>query len=475
MAFRVNTNVAAMNTLRYLGNTNSSLQTSMQRLSSGMRINSGADDPAGLQISEGFRAQLSGIDQALRNTSDASNYAKTAEGALSEMNTLLQDARSLALANSNDATLTADQKQANQNQLNSILTSINRISTDTQYGTKKLLDGSAGVTATLTDTSKVAGLSIAGNLGGTALTADSTLSVQVTTAAAQANLAGKTITSLATAVVTPGSFSINGVAFSITTQQNFGQVIDSINAQSSQTGVTASINGTAIKFTANKYGAAGNNIQIVDTGGVVLSAAGTSNLASGADAVATVTAGSVSATFTGGTAAYGDDGLTLRDTSGNKFALTAGFAKATGGSATTIGQVKAGSANFQIGANANQSASVSISNMSAASLGLSGTSADIMTTANVSTTLAAIDSAITSVSKSRGDLGNFMRNVLDSNTRSLGVAKENLQAADSTIRDTDMASEMSKYTQTQILQQAGMSMLAQANSGASSILSLLRG
>lgn len=463
-----------MNALRYLGETNNSLATSMQRLSSGLRINSGADDPAGLQISEGFRAQLTGIDQALRNTSDASNYAKTAEGALSEVNKLLQDARSLALANSNDATLTADQKQANQNQLNSILTSIDRISSQTQYGTKKLLDGSAGVTTTVTDSSKVSGTFIAGNLGGTAITADSTLTVAVTTAAAQAVYTGRTITSLATAVVTAGNFSINGVSFTSTTSMNYGQVIDMINAKSAETGVTASYddaNSDVIKFTANKYGTAGNSIQIVDIS-QTLSTSSTATLSGGANAVATVTAGSVSATFTGGTTAYGDDGLTLRDSSGNKVSLTASFGDAVVGAAT-VGQIKAGSANFQIGANANQTASVKIQNMSSSSLGLG--SADIMTSGTLATTIANIDSAITTVSRSRGDLGNFMRNVLDSNTRSLGVAKENLQAADSTIRDTDMAEEMSKYTQQQILQQAGMSMLAQANSGASQILSLLRG
>ena len=136
-----------MGALRNLGLTSAEMQKSMTRLSTGLRINSAADDPAGLIVSEQFRAQITGIDQAVRNNQDATNYAKTAEGALNEVNKLLNDARALAVASGNGATLTDSQRQANQQQLNSIVNSINRISSQTSFGNKKLLDGSSGVTA----------------------------------------------------------------------------------------------------------------------------------------------------------------------------------------------------------------------------------------------------------------------------------------------------------------------------------------
>src|SRR5688572_5296913 len=145
MSFRVNTNVNAMNALRNVGMTGMGLSSSINKLSTGLRINSAADDPAGLIISENFRAQISGIDQAIRNNQDAVNYAKTAEGALDEVNRLLRDARTLAVAAGNAASMSEEQIQANQSQLNSIVQSITRIAGQTSYGTKKLLDGSAGV------------------------------------------------------------------------------------------------------------------------------------------------------------------------------------------------------------------------------------------------------------------------------------------------------------------------------------------
>ena len=112
MSFRINTNVLAMNTLRNLGNSGIEMEKAMTRLSTGLRINSAAEDPAGLIASEQFRAQLAGIDQAVRNNQDATNYAKTAEGALSEVNKLLNDARALAVASASGATLTDAQRQA---------------------------------------------------------------------------------------------------------------------------------------------------------------------------------------------------------------------------------------------------------------------------------------------------------------------------------------------------------------------------
>ncbi|MCE9558884.1 MAG: hypothetical protein K8R88_08025 [Armatimonadetes bacterium] len=482
MSFRVNTNISAMSALRSLGQNGSSMATAMARLSSGVRINSGADDPAGLQISEGFRSQITSMDQALRNNSDASNFAKTAEGALSEVNRLLNDARSLAIANSNDATLTVSQKQANQNQLTSILSSVDRISSNTSYGTKKLLDGSAGVQATITDSTKVQSFALGGTIGGTSITTGNTMTLNVTTAAVKATANGRnggavTVAAFGATAVgagNAGSFSVNGTTFTTTAATTNAEMVNMVNAKSAETGVTMDIymNGAnaTLRLTSNKFGTVGNAVNI-SSSSAAFSAVGSANLAGGVDAVATVDVlGGTPKNFT---AVPGTDGLTLGDSDGNRIVLTA--LGGTTVASSTVGQVQANSSQFQIGANAGQTTTLSLSSSSASSLGLTGTSADIMSVANSATTLAAIDTAINTVSGQRGSIGNFMRNVIDSNTRALGVAKENLEASDSSIRDTDMAAEMTKYTQLQVLQQAGLSMLAQANSSSSAVLSLLRG
>jgi len=470
----------AMNALRNVSMTNAEFGQSINRLSTGLRINSGADDPAGLQISEGFRAQISGIDQALRNNQDATNYAKTAEGALSEVNKLLRDARSLALANSNDATLTTTQKQANANQLTSILSSVDRISQNTQFGAKRILNGSAGVTATLTDATKVATLAIGGRIGAQDITASGGVSITVSAPAVQAKttvvqsrdlgaLAGSGAALIGAA--NAGSFAINGVNFTASAGMSNNQLRDMVNARSADTGVTTQIinnagNG-AFQFTANQFGTIGNAIQVTSSSTAAMAAAGTLTLSGGINAAATVTVGSLLAVNFD--TAAGDDGLTLKDVNGNTVKLTQ-----TGNTAgtSTVGQVLAGSAQFQIGGNANQTVNLSLASSSSTTLGLG--SLDIMSTASSATALAAIDTAIESVSASRGNIGNFMRNVLESNTRALGISRENLAATESTIRDVDVAAEMTAFTRYQILQQSGMAMLTQANQAPQAVLALLK-
>jgi len=489
MSLRINTNVSAMNAYRNVSQTTSEYSKSMTRLSTGLRINDAADDPAGLIISEKFRAQITGIQTAIQNSQDAVNYAKTAEGALGEVNTLLRDARSLAVASANTGTLTSAQIQANQNQLNSIISSINRIASTTQFGTKKLLDGSSGVNSSVTNSTALKSVAISGSLGGSAVVGDSAVAVNVTTAAAKAVLdaagmaenavaAADVGTYLATAVGAAGSFTINGETFNVSATDTWGGVIDKINQASGRTGVVADaeFGGGAgnIRLTSVGYGT-NAKINLADANGIILAAAGTASGA-GVNAVATVTAAtagaggtSLSATFTGG--ANGASGLELTDSAGNKVILTeAGNAVAT---YTGAAQLLVGNSQFQIGANAGQTASLSIGNFSAATLGIS--SLDLTSGSGASAALAAIDNAIDLVTKARGDIGSFQRNVLESNIRSLGIAKENLSATESTIRDTDVAQEMTNFTKLQILQQAGMSMLAQANTAPQSVLSLLKG
>ncbi len=480
MSFRVNTNVQAMNALRNLSSTNAEYSKSMTRLSTGLRINSAADDPAGLIISENFRAQITGIDQAVRNNQDALNYSKTAEGALDEVNRLLRDARSLAVASGNTGTLSSDQLQANQNQLNSIVNSINRIASTTQFGNKKLLDGSAGVSASVTSSANVSSMYFSGQFSSAALTTNSVVTLTVSTAATQASIAGATIYTNTSDTVAAGQLSINGYTFNTTSSTTIGDLINQINSVSSQTGVSADLtSGTGVSLRSSEYGTKGS-IVLSDASGI-LNTAGTAT-ATGTNAIASVTVdtngstagGLATVTFTGGRG--GQSGLVLSDNDGNTIKITPGASS----SATAVGYVSVGSAQFQVGANANQTANLSLGNFSASQLGsgavsgLNMSNLDITTAAGSTNALSVVDAAINQVAKSRGEMGSFQRNVLESNIRALGVAKENLSASESAIRDVDVASEMSSFTKLQILQQSGLSMLAQANSAPQSVLSLLR-
>jgi flagellin len=475
MSFRINSNISAMNALRNVGQTNTSFNQSITRLSTGLRINSAADDPAGLIISESFRAQLNGLDAAMRNSQDAVNYAKTAEGALDEMNRLLRDARGLAVASANTGTQSQSAIQANQTQLQSIAQSITRIAQQTQFGTKRLLDGSSGVSANSVAGNLVSQINLGGQFAGAAVTSNTSVVATLTQAATQATITADTVA--VGGLVGAGSFSINGVTFTSDATTTAQQVIDQINAAQGQTGVAASHNGTAIVLNSTAYGS-NARIDLTDANAVIRATAGFST-ASGVNALATVQVGTATALFT--SSQGGNDGLTLSDSDGNAIKLTAAGNVTASVQNATIGQVTVGSSQFQIGANAGQTTNLSLGNFAASQLGtgvvagLNLSNLDMTSATGANNAMKVIDAAIEQVSKSRGQIGSFQRNILESNIRSLGVARESLTATESTIRDTDVAAEMTTFSKLQILQQAGMSMLAQANQAPQAVLSLLQG
>jgi flagellin len=280
---------------------------------------------------------------------------------------------------------------------------------------------------------------------------------------------------------------INGVSFSVqagtTTLQSF---VDQINSQSSVTGVVAEIfqnanNDFRVRLRSTEYGA-NFSVNLNDQQANLLDGA-TSASATGVNAEARVTlstidGGEVFVTFTGGVS-RGDSGLRLTDAKGNVILLNeAGNDVAINDAA--VGRTTTGQLQFQIGANAGQVARFSINNMRSDKLGtgvVAGKSladVDVTKTGGAEEALKIIDAAIQQVSKLRGDMGAFQKNVLESNMRSLAVAKENLTATESAIRDTNFAEEISRFTKFQILQQAGMSVLGQANFAPQAVLQLIR-
>ncbi len=472
MSFRINNNIGAQRAFNSVSQTNYEIGKSMNRLSKGLRIADASDDPAGLISSELFRAQLSSMDQAMRNNNEALNYAKTAENGLGEMNKLLSDARSLAVASGNSATLTATQLSANQDQLNSIVSSINRIAGSVTYSGRKLLDGSAGVTTQVSNGSKVSGFSFGGTANTTTITQSGMITINQTVAATAATYTSTA--TLSTGVVTTGNVALNGVQFTLAAGSSLASVAAQFNAASGQTGVTAAVGTNNIVFTQTQTGT-NRSVNFTDQNGSLSTAANTQARAVGVDATATITVGGQSVLFTGGQ--QGADGLTLQDINGNKLNITSG-----GNTVNTqlLGQVVAADSTFQIGFERTTTANLALRNMSAGQLGsgvvsgLTVNNLDVTTSTGAQNALAVLDKAIDEVSQMRGRIGNFQRNVVETQQRSLSSMRENLANSESSIRDLDVAFEMTNYTKYQVMQQAGLSILGQANQQGQSVLSLLR-
>jgi flagellin len=472
MSFRINNNIGAQRAFNSVSSTNYEIGKSMNRLSKGLRIADASDDPAGLISSELFRAQLSSMDQAMRNNNEALNYAKTAENGLGEMNKLLSDARSLAVASGNSATLTATQLSANQDQLNSIVSSINRIAGSVTYSGRKLLDGSAGVTTQVSNGSKVSGFSFGGTANTTTITQSGMITINQTVAATAATYTSTS--TLSTGVVTTGNVALNGVQFTLAAGSSLASVAAQFNAASGQTGVTAAVGTNNIVFTQTQTGT-NRSVNFTDQDGSLSTAANTQARAVGVDATATISVGGQSVLFTGGQ--QGADGLTLQDINGNKLNITSG-----GNTVNTqlLGQVVAADSTFQIGFERTTTANLALRNMSAGQLGsgvvsgLTVNNLDVTTSTGAQNALAVLDKAIDEVSQMRGRIGNFQRNVVETQQRSLSSMRENLANSESSIRDLDVASEMTNYTKFQVMQQAGLSILGQANQQGQNVLSLLR-
>ena len=487
MSLRINTNTAAMTALRNLTNVTEEFARSIERLSSGLRINRGADDPAGLIISENLRAQLVGLAQATNNAQDAANLVKTAEGALDEIQNLLRTMRQLAVHAANTGVNDITAVMADQTQIRSALESINRIAEQTQFATKRLLDGSAGMSAQITDPARIAGIYI-GSIFNGAIVQSGSVTIQVTREATRARIDGSQVwTGLNTTLNNnAGTLVINGQSITLSSTDTVQTMINRINALTSVTGVSAQAslasNGYVVNLIQVNYGAnfridANQSTSILWTGGAA------NNSAQGIDAQVTVTVmtsvGATDATFTGGRSP-GDSGLKVKDAYGNTLLLTEAGNVSNNNQSYGVAVVTAQSLVFQIGANAGQVTRLSLGDTRASRLGTTAVpnkslqDIDVTSQQGAQDAIRIVDEAISQISQLRGNIGAFQRQVLESTIRSLNVARENLAASESAIRDTSMAEEVMNYTKLQILQQAGMAVLAQANAVPQSVLALLR-
>ncbi len=496
MSSYINTNTTASEASYNLGINQANEQKNIQRLSSGLRINSAADDAAGLVISESLRAQSAGLTQATRNTNDAINVVKTAEGALNEVHSLLVNIRSLVVHAANVGANDPTALKADQDSIASAVASINRIAGTTQFNNKNLLDGSASSSSA----SVTAGTGTASGTGSTSLTLNSqALSYGTTPVAsghvsytqAVASVQKASFTSGTAADTFGGSFVIEGKTVVLNGTANTNASVATAIQQ--QTGLNYTVTGSAgsagLTFTNTKTGAAAGSydfsgIQSYTAGVAASSATATSSTTAGANAHVTVN-GQSSDTVAA-------DGTTFSFTTGALKGLSLSTnATATASdigefSATADKAVSGQDLQFQVGANAGQTVNISIGSTKASNLGSTGgfNLGDLATGGALNVTdptgagqqnaLKVVDQAISDVSTTREKLGALQSNVLESNVRSLGVAQQNTDASESTIRDTNLSSEIVDFTKNQILVQAGTSALAQANSAPQAILKLLQ-
>jgi len=475
MPLVINTNIQSLNAQRNLSKTLMPLQTAMQRLSSGMRINSAKDDAAGLAIAVRMNSQMKGLTQAVRNANDAVSLVQTAEGAIDEMTNALQRIRELAVQSAN-ASNTALDRGATDKEVQQLVAEVDRIATQTQFNNQTLLDGTLGskafqVGANAGQTISVAlaqGLK-AGQIGqiadSTATTATSVAIVGgdniqindnkiIATVAGGAGQTTSSAWSVANAINASGVSGVTATAVTGTTTSNVAnkgidftaeddaykldingvtvfnytataafategltqqQLIDRINMYSSQTGVGAALNGTYIELTA----ADGRDI--------------------GVDV--TVTAGATAA-FNADSTTHGFIELSSSDD-----------IKITGDASNKLG--------FGAGATTITKDAQTLSNI------------DVKTVTGANNTMKRIDSALNVISNMRADLGAVL-NRFQSTTANLSNVLENITAAHSRIMDADFAAETANITKAQILQQAGISVLAQANTLPQNVLTLLR-
>lgn len=477
----INTNVASLNAQRNLNRTQEALNTSLQRLSSGLRINSAKDDAAGLAISERFSSQIRGLTQAARNANDGISLSQTAEGALTETSNALQRIRELAVQSVNSSNSATD-RQALNAEVNQLISEIDRIATQTSFNGSKILSQSGGFAASFqvgANVSEVISLSVA-----SAKTADLGIATNYT------DVTGSTAGQLGDLlrIQSAGALSsatLNGVGLAdVGANQNSIGKINAINAVTGSTGITAFSYGNSAVGASAVTDAL--TVSALTAGDVVINgvAVGASGGVTVADTVAAINAVSsqtgvtVDGVTTETLVFSNTDGGSISITTNAVGAVNTGFATGTttvaagdNGAIVLSGGLSDTTATFDGTATGG-----AITGTAAATDTLTATaitSVDVNTVAGANIAILAVDAGLTTVNSTRASLG-AIQNRFEATIANIQTTNENLSAARSRIRDADFASETAELTRSQVLQQAGLSILAQANASSQSVLSLLQ-
>ncbi len=464
MGLRINTNEGALTALRNIRQAGRTEATALERIASGLRINRASDDPSGLVISEILQSQLGGIDQAIQNSQNDSNLINTADAGLGEVNDLLRNVRTLAVANLNTGGLSREAQEANQFAADAALQAVNRIANTTRFGSTQLLNGGSAIltnnqSAPAIQDVRVFSAQFNQNL-------PQGVQVDVTAAATRANAAGVIDPAQATGSTIRIRGEVGTADLTFAAGASRAQVAGAINAVSGQTGVVAD--------------AATGQVQSQNVG----------NAAFVQFDVTQGTFGGVAPGFTTGTDIQGNIGGV--QATGNRNTLSVANPQLNarvdfqpGTAAGTYNfQILGGGLRFQIGGSASPADQVivGIDSVSPERLGLPGNQVSTIATGqpnslltNPGGAIATIDQAINQVSGNRASLGATDRFVIQAQRSALEVAFENLSASSSSIRDTDIAEEIARGLRGRLLRQAGIGALRQNSLNQQSVLSLLGG
>ena len=495
MAISINTNVASLNAQRNLSASQTNLAKSMQRLSSGLRINSAKDDAAGLAISDRMTSQIRGLNQATRNANDGISLAQTAEGAMQESTNILQRMRELAVQSAND-TNSASDRASLQSEVDQLKQELTRIAETTTFNGKKLLDGSmisaqfqVGANAGETISFGI-GSARSTDLGNHSLTTNNATAggIEVATAANADSQANNVKAQTLTVVGKEGSSTVD-----VTAGDSAAKIAEAVNTKSGETGVTATAKTTATLSGLSADGSVTLNLQGTNTTAIGITATVLSSDLSNLASAINEQAGN-----TGITATLSDDkkSITLEQSAGydikvSDFSHGAGAGtialtgSETGAQTLTHGTTDSSTVGGQVSFSSSASFNVT-SDKAAADGSLFATAAaganvstlqsintlDITSVDGSSKAIEAVDGALMQIDNMRGDLG-AVQNRFESTIANLQNISENISAARSRILDADIAQETSKMTSQNILQQAGVSILAQANQAPQLALSLL--
>jgi len=488
---RINNNITALNTLRQYSTNTNATNKSMEKLSSGLRINRAGDDAAGLAISEKMRAQIRGIDMASKNSQDAISLVQTAEGALTETHSILQRMNELAVQSASDTNDTTVDRAALQQEFDQLKSEIDDIASQTKFNGKALLDGTfGGNTASATGLSSDLSVSAASTASAGTISIATVADWDAGTATAGAGSVTFTPTATITAASTAGTIADGSAQNGTYYLEATGAALNAMTFNL----LDAEGNTIATSITTSVSAGSANTIDFGDYGDLSVTLAagavvgdltgtfdGTSSgltyeISGGTDAVATATIGgqSVSQDDTSITLATGVtmdiSNLTTADWASQDALNTALFGSTTGSATVTVTEGQ--SLTIQTGSSQGETLSISISAMDSETLGLTS-DVQIVSLEEAESAITTIESAINTVSSQRASLGAY-QNRLEHKINNLSTSSENLSAAESRIRDVDMAEEMVEFTKNNILLQAAQSMLAQANAQPQGVLQLLQ-
>lgn len=463
---KVNQNISAVISNAHLHRTENKLTASIERLSSGYKINKAKDSPAGMAISNKMRAQIMALDQSSRNAADGTSVMQTADGALSETHAMLQRIRELAVQAATD-TMTVSDKEACQNEIEALQQEIDRIATDTEFNGKRILDGSQDYRVYPSIGGELAGTYIRNFQTSDEVTAEN-YKFKVTELPKQA-------TTDIPVTAADGIVEINGCKTEILATDKADEIFSKLKEIGEEAGVKVEQNGTD-KYTLTTYDY-GKSAKISATvfGGAEIKAGGQ-------DAAITL----IRDTKEGfsNTATYLADGkkVTIRDLNGFEMIFEIDPEMDTGkvmendlkvgkNPEIDLEMTDIGSMTLQIGTHENQVVDVRIPAVTCEALYIDDL--NVVRKGGADKALAALDDAIAQVSAVRSRIGAY-QNRLDYAVSSLDGTEENMEAAISRIMDTDMAEEMSTYSNMNVLDQAAISVLTQANDMPQQVLQLLQ-